>query len=466
MIKKYQKFVEEITIKGNAGVPGESGDPNDPKYLQNVERRAKQRMGIERSSPADIMRYWPEIMGLVRQSQGMTRGKEKELEDLALEVIMDEYQSILDNVELDIKLVRPGAPAEILDGGTPAQPPMMRLTSDPDLKMEVDKAKLLNNVIQGEAKNTKNILHSDIVKDGLTKIFGEESGRLIFDIWDRISKIADKLDWIVPIEAKADMMEQDPMGMAGAVKVEWNTKEDDKKDKEDLAAKILKELEEGKDISDNEEEISDLMDDISPKIIARGIDFPMLLHETVKGIYELIAANSIPDDEEFATKIQTNVNSFADEAEDFRYGPEIAADLRDFVNSILEEMSKTDSDIRNIRNVREFFFGKICDRGEMSTQEFLTLFKGILKGDNDAKIKSKRIISEIIKELKGYERSIPLDFESPDMETSKSDNLSDNDYTKMSKKDILSEIDIALDSGDFDKARELTITLNKVYPEK
>jgi len=75
-----------------------------------------------------------------------------------------------------------------------------------------------------------------------------------------------------------------------------------------------------------------------PVIKARGIDFPMLLHETVKGIYELIASVSQPGldaSEEEIKKAQTvklNVSSFMDEAEDFRTGPEIASDFRDFIN--------------------------------------------------------------------------------------------------------------------------------------
>ena len=151
MIKKYQKFLEEITIKGNIGVPGESGEEGESKYLSDVERRAKRQLGIEGDGPMDIPRYGSELMDLLDRSLSKTRGKEKELEDLALKVILSEYETILDGVELDIKLVGKGGPSDIMEPGTPAQPPMMRLTQDPELKMEVDKAKLLNNVIQGEA---------------------------------------------------------------------------------------------------------------------------------------------------------------------------------------------------------------------------------------------------------------------------------------------------------------------------
>lgn len=464
MIKKYQKFLEEITIKGNIGVPGESGEEGESKYLSDVERRAKRQLGIEGDGPMDIPRYGSELMDLLDRSLSKTRGKEKELEDLALKVILSEYETILDGVELDIKLVGKGRPSDIMEPGTPAQPPMMRLTQDPELKMEVDKAKLLNNVIQGEAKNTKNILHTDIVKDGLKEIFGEGEWRRIFDMWDRMTKLASKLDWIFPIEVKAHMMENAPEGLAGAVKVEWVKKEENKDEKEDLANKILKDLEKGDDIKDNEEDISELFSETTPKITARGVDFPMLLHETVKGIYELIAAHAIPEDAELAQKIKINVSSFADEAEDFRYGPEIAADLRDFVNGLVDEISKGDSKVKDIPNLREYFFGKICDRKEIKTEDFLRLFRGILKNDPQSRSKSKKILLDIISEIRGFEKGeFNREFEIEEPYETKS---GDPDYYKMSKSQLMSEIDKALDSEDYKMAKKLTDILNEVYPEK
>lgn len=468
MIKKYQKFLEEITIKGNIGVPGESGEEGESKYLSDVERRAKRQLGIEGEGPRDIPRYGSELMDLLDNSLRKTRGKEKELEDLALKVILSEYETILDGVELDIKLVGRGRPSDIMEPGTPAQPPMMRLTQDPELKMEVDKAKLLNNVIQGEAKNTKNILHTDIVKDGLKEIFGEGEWRRIFDMWDRMTKLVSKLDWIFPIEVKVRMMEEDPEGMrqvqAGAVKVEWVKKEENKEEKEDLAAKILKDLEKGDDIKDNEEDISELFSDTTPKITARGVDFPMLLHETVKGIYELIAAHAIPDDAELAQKIRINVSSFADEVEDFRYGPEIAADLRDFVNGLVDEISKSDSRVKDIPNLREHFFGRISDRKEIKTEDFLKLFRGILKNDPQARSKSKKILLDIVSEIREFEKGeFNREFE---IEEPYKTNLADVDYRKMSKSQLMSEIDKALDSEDYEMASKLTDILNEVYPEK
>ena len=136
MIKKYQSFFEEITIKGNQGVPGEGKDKDDPKYLSNVERRARLRLGDNgRPLPEDfelVHRYGPRIMQLVQTSSRIIAGKEKELEDLAKEVIMSQYGAILDNVELDIHLGSPQSNLSDEDGGE-ADLPSFRITDDPDL---------------------------------------------------------------------------------------------------------------------------------------------------------------------------------------------------------------------------------------------------------------------------------------------------------------------------------------------
>ena len=106
-MKDFVKFLEEVTIKGNPGIPGEGEkQPGDKYYLSDVERRAKGRLGLTgREHP---MQFGGRIMQLVGQSQRLTAGKESELEELALQIIQSNFGDILEGVELDIKLVRSG----------------------------------------------------------------------------------------------------------------------------------------------------------------------------------------------------------------------------------------------------------------------------------------------------------------------------------------------------------------------
>jgi hypothetical protein len=458
-MKSFQDFVnEEARLKGNIGVPEEK--------LKEIERKAEQEKGIRIDDPRQAGQMGGQIMGLVNRSrQLMFSGKSKDeckeieekLVDLAKLVINTEYADILQNVELDIQLVPFGEVADEVEdirdiqqrpseaeqrrqseeledeekeekkeestdkkknffdnlfGSKPKKEKEDFLKSE-EYKLGVDVAKLVNAIGQGEAKNTKNILHSDVVKNGLREIFGRNADE-IFKVWDDTSKIADKLDWLIPIEVKAEMMANRMGGMAGAVQVSWPEAENSKKEEEGNgedcpscqdAEDILKNIEEGGDLDDNKEEISELLSNGNPKIKAVGVDFPMLLHETVKGIYQLIGAAWLPSTEASEKDIKkaeifkTATSSFEDEAEDFRYGPYLAAALRDFIN--------TCPNVDRYPNIREYVWGDMCYMAQTKEgkKQFLELFKGILEKTDKAKKKITEMISDIIDRIKEYEIS-------------------------------------------------------------
>ena len=458
-MKSFQDFVnEEARLKGNIGVPEEK--------LKEIERKAEQEKGIRIDDPRQAGQMGGQIMGLVNRSrQLMFSGKSKDeckeieekLVDLAKLVINTEYADILQNVELDIQLVPFGEVADEVEdirdiqqrpseaeqrrqseeledeekeekkeestdkkknffdnlfGSKPKKEKEDFLKSE-EYKLGVDVAKLVNAIGQGEAKNTKNILHSDVVKNGLREIFGRNADE-IFKVWDDTSKIADKLDWLIPIEVKAEMMANRMGGMAGAVQVSWPEAENSKKEEEGNgedcpscqdAEDILKNIEEGGDLDDNKEEISELLSNGNPKIKAVGVDFPMLLHETVKGIYQLIGAAWLPSTEASEKDIKkaeifkTATSSFEDEAEDFRYGPYLAAALRDFIN--------TCPNVDRYPNIRDYVWGDMCYMAQTKEgkKQFLELFKGILEKTDKAKKKITEMISDIIDRIKEYEIS-------------------------------------------------------------
>jgi hypothetical protein len=469
-MKNFKKFLEEITIKGNPGVPGEGQSiPGESKYLSNIERSAKQRLELTgREHPPQIGgRMWE----LMEQSARLTAGKEDQLEKLAEDVILDTFGDLLDGVILDIKLVRPGENKiqelmlDMESDDDDEEKTKMQHIKDEELKMKIHKAKLANTIIQGEAKNTKTIIHSEFVKDGLRRIFGNKFQE-VFNVWDELSKLAEKMDWIIPINVKADMMERVPEGSAGAVKVEWKPKKSDDEgleNAEDILNKISNDI---NNLSNDEmEELSNEISEFSPKITALGKDFPMLIHETVKGIFELIAAVSLPsetDSPEEIRKAQTvkfNVSSFEDEAEDFRTGPEIAADFRDFVNKNI----KSDK----YPNLRAYVFGYMMDPSKLSDSDFLKLFRGILNKTQEARIEVDRIVDEVTKDLDEYELNMAL---SSDIEVKGGETEIDaisrmaeepTSYDKMSQREIQKLIDQALDEGDYEKVRQLSTFLKE-----
>lgn len=459
-MKSFQKFLEEVTIKGNPAIPGEDGKkPGDKDYLKDVESRAKGRLGL--SGREHPMQFGGRLMQLLSQSQRVTRGREEELEELAKEIILQNYGEILDGVELDIKLVRSGQQIaqfmqECESEQEEQEAPKMRQIKDPATINKIHKAKLGNNIIQGEAKNTKHIIATEEVKNGLIEIFGPEAEQIL-SMWKEMSNLADKMDWIIPIEHKAVMMEQSPEGMAGAVSVDWKPKQSEDQPKEenddDFASKILNDL--ANEENPDQEDVKELQDEfqtMQPRIRARGIDFPMLIHETVKGIYELIASVQFPGEGASEAEIQQaqtvklNVSSFMDEAEDFRTGPEIAADFRDFINVNPKAEHP---------NMRAFIFGMLMDSNYISDEEFLKLFRGILNKTPEARKKIDEMIDEVNQKLNQYELGQVMDIEQ-ETEIEIPSQSSEQDYSEMSQRQIQALIDDALDAGDRHKVEMLS----------
>lgn len=537
-MKNYQDFInEEAKLRGNKGVPEEK--------LREIERQAEREKGIRMDDPRQAGQLGGQIMSLIEQSRRlMFSGKsqdecreiEEKLVDLAKSVMMTEYGDILNNVDLNVKLVPFGEVADELQDiqdirqrpseeeqrekaeeleddedesddkdkqksffdklfGSKTKKEKEEFIGSEEYKSGVDVAKLINAIGQGEAKNTKNILHGDEVKNGLRDIFGRSADEL-FRVWDNTSKVADKLDWVIPIEMKSAMMANQMGGLAGAVQVSWPEAEDqsdeDEKDSDcpscQSAEDILKNIEEGGSLDDNKEEISDLLSNGNPKINAVGVDFPMLLHEIVKGIYQLIGSAWLPAKDAPSKEVKkaeiykTATSSFEDEAEDFRYGPYLAAALRDFINDC--------PNVDRYPNIREYVWGDMCYMARTSEgkEEFLQLFKGILEKTDAAKRKITEMINDIIERIREYEIDQidnPEDPEIPmrepesepevpqagpedkedDIEKlirqSREKDSEEGPYSKLNKRQLDDELNDALDRGDMKALAEIQKELVK-----
>lgn len=514
-MKSYKQFIQEAKLHGNIGTPDD--------FLKSIETKAQQELGVRMDNTEDERRVGTELMGLIDRSKRLMFGglnaqqveeRRNKLQDLAKSVILSNYGSLLDNVTLDIKLVTSVIDALPEIGNINQKPnkdsqekEMSKhkpkedenkdkkqsfldkmfgdkkkdddfLKSD-EYKKRVDKAKIINNIIQGEAKNTKHILHTEEVKDGLKDIFGDKWEE-VFNTFNALTKAADKMDWAWDLDRKSSAMADAPQFMAGAVKVSWpeaeNPESEEGPSSED-AEDILKNIENGEELNDNEEEISELLSNGNPQILAVGLDFPMLLHETVKGIYQLIASAYLPsskDSKEEISKakvVQMGVSSFEDESEDFRYGPYIASSLRDFVN--------TCKGIDKHENMRDFIFGWLV---LLKEDKFLSLMKDIFEKKPSAKKEIEDMIVDIIeyneeesskvsKSEYNDENYGEKDEEESEIDkiiknaSNKSDDNSDNSDDKdvrdmneielkkyvnsLSKKQIETLIDELIDSGDF-----------------
>ena len=549
-MRKFSDFIkEEIDLRGNRGIPGD--------FMRNSEEEAGRNLGIRIDDESQMRNIWPQFQQLMNQSMqimmqgpdGRPLGREQmqarldALQNLAKDVIMDEYGEILESsakpVELDIRLVNPNEvirqisdlrevpqnartpreddtheedeedqteqdqqDSDCADGSCSSVEGVDEPTEEPeDITGNVLtaslKKKILNMLTQGEGKATKDIIKfSPLVENGLQQIFGTNGARIL-RIWSDMSDTADKMDWVIPIANKASMMSNNPGGMAGATDVTWESLNNSI-----FSIELLKE-------NQNFNKIT---------IKAVGVDFPMLIHETVKGIYLLIQSAAIKKDKEFAKKVKTATSSFMDEAQDFRYGVTAQAMFNDFVNACKDsqkykqmrtrifrllandkdkltakaiEISKTDKDLGAI-------IKKDADLA-LSDNKFLEVFNSLFSvfdkkmeagklvffinaerfNQSEAKLVVEKLIAHVVETEEDYERSLrewemeqqfgpKTNYDEPEVpemtgddstptETVEDDGVySDEDLSKMRQKDIQELVDDALDKGDYTEVQRLT----------
>ena len=388
-MKTFGEFLkEEVDLRGNKGITSD--------FMSKSEEEARQSLGVALDDERQMGRIWPEFEQNSMQSNQLLRtgqdGRElnpeqleeriKRLEVLAETVVREEFGDILDTaikpIELNIKLVRQGSVAnqisDIRNVPQRAEQPTEQQQEEQDKKDEekrteeekvqhaeegeevpgtnlslaIDKKKLLNMITQAAGKSTKDIIRiSETVEQELTQIFGERQGKQILDKWVRMSDLADKMDWVIPIDRKSQMMKNMPQGMAGACQVIWESH------------------------SGSEYSMSLLLEKEATKIVIKsvGIDFPMLIHETIKGIYLFLQSGAVKKDKETAKIIKKATSSFMDEAQDFRYGPPALEMLVKFINKFPESSEYKRLDTR-VFTILAYDKERAKDEAKESSPEF------------------------------------------------------------------------------------------------
>ena len=354
-MKSFEKFIkEEVDLRGNKGIPDD--------FMSKSEEEARRSLGVRPDDERQMAQIWPEFQRNASQSEQLLRtgqdGRQlnreqleqriKSLEELAEKVVREEFDEILNTsikpIELKIKLVPQGGVAgetpdirnvprqaeqpkeeeqpeqeeqerEQPEQGEQEQPEQGEQEAGTDLVSSISKQKLLNMITQAAGKATKDIIKiSETVEEELAKIFGDRQGKQVLGHWVAMSDLADKMDWVIPLDRKSQMMKDMPQGMAGACEVKWESH------------------------TGNYYNMSLLLEKEATKIVIKavGIDFPMLIHETIKGIYLFLQSGAIKNDKKTAEIIKKATSSFSDEAQDFRYGPPALEMLVKFVNKFPE----------------------------------------------------------------------------------------------------------------------------------
>jgi hypothetical protein len=98
-----------------------------------------------------------------------------------------------------------------------------------------------------------------------------------------------------------------------------------------------------------------------PTIQARAICFPMLVHEIIKGLYELVSLQGFQGTKDQNQQVVDKVDKLENEPHDLKYGKFIF----DALNDIFANSQYSDS------RIREFFFAEVYQLGDTEFVEFV-----------------------------------------------------------------------------------------------
>lgn len=142
-----------------------------------------------------------------------------------------------------------------------------------------------------------------------------------------------------------------------------------------------------------------------PTVIGRAVTFPLLVHELVKGVYEVFGTHGLPDDPRQQEMILSSEDTLPAEVWDSRLGPIF---WEKFVSTYPMELFDDD-----MKHIQHYLFMRFS---ALSAQEFMRVAKLILSGDPRGNKFIQGMVDDIVRELKDqeYKQSMGYDDEDDD----------------------------------------------------
>lgn len=281
-----------------------------------------------------------------------------ELEKLAVKIVLNEMGIPEGAIEIDAKIIQYGQidtndfnkeniseldnnPVEVnIDDNTPEIP---REFDEEELNLERAKRRLINAIIQGASKRGHYMYH--LAYDELMEIFGSE---YLMKYYGIMMSINDLNYW----QMSDNMIGGLSNSVAGKCEVQRP--------------------------SENEEESEE---EPTAKIIVRGITFPVLLHELIKGIMELFSHQGEPNDKELFIEVMKFEDTLEKEMWDLRLGAPIWDKIRSqFPDDLMEEENK---ELQNYL---------LVDLFKLPAKEFLMVMREILSESD----KGKKLLNDML----------------------------------------------------------------------
>ena len=327
------------------------------KRFGDVVDKVKRYTGQQNISGQNaLMQLQMAMMSGVRELFSIQASNKEYLENLAIDLVRKEMGVRPDQLQYVAELVMPGQidmEGFSKEGEEPSEEEIEQnfQQQEEDLedfisafeRFDLEKAKrrFINALIQGSSK--KGHYMFELVRDELDRL----DPRLL-NLYGVVMSVNDLMYWVLPDEAMDMMMSQQGVGGKEEVDIETDP----------------------------------------PTVKARGLFFPILVHELIKGTMEVLGTQGLPDDPKQAEMVMASTDTLASEIWDLRLGPVI---WEKFINAYPSQLF--DEDKKYIQN---YLFARFS---ALSADEFFKLAKSILRGDAKATQVLDRMVSEIVAHL-------------------------------------------------------------------
>jgi len=327
------------------------------KRFKDVVDKVKRYTGQENISGQNaLMQLQMAMMRGVQELFAIQRNNKEYLENLAVDLVRKEMGVRPDQLQYDAKLVGMG---EIdmegfsKEGEEPEEEEIEQnfqqqeediedfITAFERFDIEKAKRRFINALIQGSSK--KGHYMFELVRDELDRI----DPRLL-NLYGVVMSINDLMYWVLPDQMMDMMMSQSGVGGKEEVDIETDP----------------------------------------PTVKARGLFFPILVHELIKGTMEVLGTQGLPDDPKQAEMVMASTDTLANEVWDLRLGPVL---WEKFLTSYPERLFEEDK-----KFIQSYLFARFS---ALSADEFFKLAKMILRGDAKATSILDRMVTEIVNHL-------------------------------------------------------------------
>jgi hypothetical protein len=303
----------------------------DPETVGKLKGSVSQR--IQGKNPMQSMSTMMQLAPKIAQIE---RGYEDVLSELAKDVVYETYpylESNKDIIEIDAKIVSQGEVQDALKSDDPDEEDIDDLDQNEieNIMDDMKKRRIINSITQGGAISSKT---AHYLKQEYLDVIGDN----LSDKYRDINQASlDMIDFIVS------------QGKQNAQKMGGN------KEASVGAESVFYDFEKEKWI-----------------IKARAINFAVLVHEIVKGMYEIIGLFGF-NDLERGEKVVSRVDKLKNEPEDLAYGQLISKNLFDLINKLESNITPEERD--------DF----LQDIYKLDNDDFIQLMTNIINGNVSSK---------------------------------------------------------------------------------